>query len=79
MYKLSNSFHHNFRQKNFGQKNFHQISILENITQQTQYRQMLLHNLLLQTSCFRYWGQGTWTDYAQEIYRQGDQLMNSKF
>lgn len=35
------------------------------------YRQALLHNLVLQTSCFRYWGQGQWTDYAQTIYQRG--------
>ncbi len=35
------------------------------------YQSSLLHLLLLQTSCFRYWGQGTWTDYAQELYRRG--------
>ncbi len=35
------------------------------------YHRALLHNLLLETSCFRYWGQGSWTDYAQTIYRQG--------
>jgi hypothetical protein len=26
---------------------------------------------VLETSCFRYWGQGTWTDYAAEIHRRG--------
>ncbi|EKQ67816.1 hypothetical protein OsccyDRAFT_4106 [Leptolyngbyaceae cyanobacterium JSC-12] len=35
------------------------------------YRQALLYNLVLQTSCFRYWGHGVWTDYAQRIYEQG--------
>ena len=35
------------------------------------YRDCLLHLLLLETSCFRYWGQGTWTGYAQEIHRRG--------
>ncbi len=35
------------------------------------YHRALLHTLLLETSCFRYWGQGTWTDYAQTLYRQG--------
>ncbi|MFM7427934.1 MAG: glycosyl hydrolase family 57 [Elainella sp.] len=35
------------------------------------YQQALLYNLLLQTSCFRYWGQGTWTDYARELYQRG--------
>ncbi|NEP15400.1 MAG: glycosyl hydrolase family 57 [Leptolyngbya sp. SIO4C1] len=41
------------------------------LTSQPAYRQALLHNLLLQTSCFRYWGQGAWTDYAKQIYEQG--------
>jgi hypothetical protein len=41
------------------------------ITQTDHYRRSLLYNLSLQTSCFRYWGQGSWTDYAQQIYQQG--------
>ncbi|PZU96365.1 MAG: glycosyl hydrolase family 57 [Pseudanabaena sp.] len=40
------------------------------VTKRSDYRQALLYNLLVQTSCFRYWGQGTWTDYARELYRQ---------
>ncbi|CAD5945352.1 hypothetical protein PCC9214_02202 [Planktothrix tepida] len=47
-----------------------------NITKDVHYQQALLYNLLLQTSCFRYWGQGTWTDYAQELYRRGMELLN---
>jgi hypothetical protein len=35
------------------------------------YQNALLHLLLLETSCFRYWGQGTWTEYAKELYRRG--------
>jgi hypothetical protein len=35
------------------------------------YHQALLYTLLLETSCFRYWGQGQWTDYAQTLYRRG--------
>ena len=35
------------------------------------YRSALLHLLCSQTSCFRYWGQGRWTDYAREICRRG--------
>ena len=27
----------------------------------------LFHLLLCQTSCFRYWGQGAWTDYGREL------------
>ncbi|NJR39878.1 MAG: glycosyl hydrolase family 57, partial [Leptolyngbyaceae cyanobacterium CSU_1_4] len=49
------------------------------LTQQTRYRQALLHNLLLQTSCFRYWGQGAWTDYAQTIYEQGKSIIEQEF
>ena len=41
------------------------------ITATPQYQQALLHLLLLETSCFRYWGQGTWTTYANEIHRRG--------
>ncbi len=48
-------------------------------TQQHRYRNALLHNLLLQTSCFRYWGQGTWTDYAQELYRRGEAILKADF
>jgi len=35
------------------------------------YQEALLPLLLLETSCFRYWGQGTWTGYAKEIERRG--------
>ncbi|CAK6689569.1 glycosyl hydrolase family 57 [Synechococcus sp. CBW1107] len=41
------------------------------ITQTPAYQQALLHLLLLETSCFRYWGQGLWTEYAREIHRRG--------
>jgi hypothetical protein len=42
------------------------------ITQTTRYQEALLHLLLLETSCFRYWGQGAWTGYASEIHRRGE-------
>jgi hypothetical protein len=45
------------------------------ITATPAYREALLHLLLLETSCFRYWGQGTWTDYAREIHRRGEALL----
>ncbi|MFM7313549.1 MAG: glycosyl hydrolase family 57 [Cyanobium sp.] len=40
------------------------------------YQESLLHLLLLQTSCFRYWGQGVWTDHACEIHRRGLALLD---
>jgi Glycosyl hydrolase family 57 len=49
------------------------------LTGQARYRTALLYNLLLQTSCFRYWGQGAWTDYAQTIYEQGMAIINQEF
>jgi len=48
-------------------------------TQQHRYRNALLHNLLLQTSCFRYWGQGAWTEYAREIFRRGEAILQADF
>jgi hypothetical protein len=45
------------------------------VTRSEAYQQALLAVLLLETSCFRYWGQGTWTDYANEIHRRGLALL----
>jgi hypothetical protein len=42
-----------------------------NTTKREDYQQALLYTLALETSCFRYWGQGSWTDFAQSIYDQG--------
>lgn len=46
------------------------------VTRRSDYQEALLYNLLLQTSCFRYWGQGMWTDYARELYRRGEAVLN---
>jgi hypothetical protein len=45
------------------------------VTKSLDYLQALVYTLLLETSCFRYWGQGTWTDYARELYRRGEALL----
>jgi hypothetical protein len=45
------------------------------ITKSGEYQQALLYVLLLETSCFRYWGQGTWTDYARELFQSGQALL----
>jgi hypothetical protein len=44
---------------------------------QPAYAQSLLYLLLSQTSCFRYWGHGFWTDMAQEICRRGMEALNA--
>jgi hypothetical protein len=43
----------------------------DSASDQPGYQDALLHLLISQTSCFRYWGQGHWTDMAQEICRRG--------
>ena len=59
---------------------FHQV--LDNRTVETNshaYRNALFYLLVSQTSCFRYWGQGVWTDYAQEICRRGAEILAHDF
>ena len=34
------------------------------------YRNALLHLLTAETSCYRYWGEGEWTDYGAELARR---------
>lgn len=45
------------------------------VTKTKEYQEALLYVLLVETSCFRYWGQGTWTDYARELFRRGEALL----
>jgi hypothetical protein len=39
------------------------------------FENALLHLLTLQTSCFRYWGEGRWTDYGREICRRLNDIL----
>ncbi len=39
-------------------------------TSHPRYREALFHLMIAQTSCFRYWGEGTWTDYGRELCRR---------
>jgi len=43
------------------------------------YRNALYHLLAAETSCFRYWGQGVWTDYGKEICRRGQAILDHDF
>ena len=59
---------------------FHQqfgvaVSNEPSLTGTRRYRDALLHLLLLETSCFRYWGQGVWTDYARTLFHRGEILL----
>ena len=48
-------------------------------THEPRYRNALFHLLLTQTSCYRYWGQGRWTDYARELCRRTIAILNQDF
>jgi len=67
MQHLSARFHQRFDQRLCEQPSF---------SESRTYRDALMHLLLLETSCFRYWGQGQWTRYANDIYEKGMRLLN---
>ena len=48
-------------------------------TSDPRYRNALFHLLVSQTSCYRYWGQGLWTDYAREICRRCTDIVSHDF
>ena len=39
-------------------------------TDDPRYRNALFHLLTAETSCYRYWGEGIWTDYGAELARR---------
>ena len=48
-------------------------------TGEHRYRNALFHLLTAQTSCFRYWGQGRWTEYGREISRRAIEILTHDF
>ncbi len=66
--KLSSYFHETFDQL-----------LVQNpsLTKTHDYQEALLYLLLLETSCFRYWGQGKWTEYAKTIFRKGEEVIRN--
>jgi hypothetical protein len=48
-------------------------------TAEHRYRNALFHLMTSQTSCYRYWGEGLWTEYGREICRRGEQIINNDF
>jgi len=46
---------------------------------QPRYRNALFHLMSSQTSCYRYWGQGLWTDYGREICRRTEEILRHDF
>jgi len=66
--KLSSIFHETFDNL-----------IVQNpsLTKNHGYQEALLYLLLLETSCFRYWGQGKWTEYAKTIFEKGEEVLRN--
>ncbi|MCJ7685794.1 MAG: hypothetical protein MUO68_16050, partial [Desulfobacteraceae bacterium] len=60
--KLSVEFHRRFDKRSVDSKN-------------SDYKKALLYLLLSQTSCFRYWGSGIWTEYAKEVCRRAMEVL----
>lgn len=46
---------------------------------ESRYREALFHLLMTQTSCYRYWGQGRWTDYGRELCRRTVEILSRRF
>jgi hypothetical protein len=43
------------------------------------YRKALFHLLAAETSCYRYWGEGIWTDYGAELARRTADIVTDAF
>ena len=48
-------------------------------TSDKRYRNALFHLMTTQTSCFRYWGEGVWTDYGRELCRRTIDILKHDF
>jgi hypothetical protein len=50
---------------------FHEQILTRGVsTNDPRYRRALFHLLAAETSCYRYWGEGIWTDYGAELSRR---------
>ena len=59
---------------------FHQrVAALGVSPREPRYRNALFHLLVSQTSCFRYWGEGAWTDYGREVCRRTQEILRHDF
>jgi hypothetical protein len=59
---------------------FNEVALKEGVdTNSPAYRNALFNLLSSQTSCYRYWGQGLWTDYGREICRRTREILQHDF
>ena len=43
------------------------------------HRKALFHLPAAETSCYRYWGEGVWTDYGAELSRRVTEIVTNDF
>jgi hypothetical protein len=56
---------------------FHEHVLARNIPNTDPgYRNALFHLLTAETSCYRYWGEGEWTDYGSELARRTTEIID---
>jgi hypothetical protein len=48
-------------------------------TDDHRFRNALYHLLISQTSCYRYWGEGEWTEYGKELCRRTMDILQHDF
>jgi hypothetical protein len=48
-------------------------------TDEKRYRNALFHLMSAETSCYRYWGQGLWTDYGRELCRRTEAIVANDY
>ena len=59
---------------------FHERATLAGVSpDEPRYRNALFHLLCSQTSCYRYWGEGRWTDYGRELCRRTTEILRHDF
>jgi hypothetical protein len=59
---------------------FNETILKRNVsTNEDRYRNVLLHLMSSQTSCYRYWGQGIWPEYGKEICRRVEEIIKKNY
>ena len=59
---------------------FHERALSPDVpTGDPRYRNALFHLLAAETSCYRYWGEGIWTDYGSELSRRATDILVHDF
>jgi len=59
---------------------FSQKALTGNVSRnEARFRNALFHLLVSQTSCFRYWGEGEWTEYGRELCRRTMDILEHDF